>query len=496
MSQPLKPFVIKNIGVYGLIREAEVDSNLIPEGAVIDAQNFHFDRKGAATVRPGMTTLGSTIANGYPIWGLHNSQSGSMFAGVSQGGSMRVYAFPSGGAWTSSNTAGTANVKLRFLEAGGRTIILNFGKAASMYSSITFLNTSDAWVTTGNPINPQAITDQVAGAVQPQFGAVYKSRIFLAGGNTNGNNVTSSRLHFSNVIDSSGNFSWSPSSNYVDINPNDGENISALQRFALELLVFKPNYMYRFKTSGTDPDPLIKIGTRSQESVVEGKRGLYFHHDTGFYRYTGGYPDEISRPISDIVYSIPFNQFDDIAAWNDQDHIYWALGTVQVGEVFGTLTIKNAVARYTESSDLWTVYSHGINLNHGSQYNSLTNLTRVVGTDYGAVATYNSGNTDLGEPISYRMRTKYYEPEGIATRKFITKMIGVCEKAQATQIMYRVDDEREFKPVGTMVKMITVLDDISLRHHRIQFQISGVSRGEPPVFRALQILEGQNEGIV
>src|SRR3990167_196398 len=352
----LKQKSIRPIGVYGVIRPASVDDFIVPDGAVTEVQNFKFDRVGAATLRAGITTLGATISTGatssygYPVWGLHNSQNGSIFAVISVNGSSRVYVY-NGSTWASSLTGGTANVKTRFVEAGGRTVVLNFGLSTNGYSSIRFLTVNDSWVTTGNPINPQAITDQLAGSPQPQFGEYYKSRIYLAGGNTNGTNINSSRLLFSSVITSSGNFTWSPSTDFVDINPNDGESITALKRFSLELLIFKPNYIYRFRTSCVDPDPLVKVGTRSQESVVEGKRGLYFHHDTGFYRYSGGYPEEISRPIADIVDAIPFGQRDDVGAWKDSDHIYWTLaGDITVTGPKGAITIKRAVVRYTESS--------------------------------------------------------------------------------------------------------------------------------------------------
>ena len=64
MSQPMQPQQIRNIGSYGAVREASVDYSLAPEGSVPDVQNFHFDRIGAATVRPGMATLGATVAAG------------------------------------------------------------------------------------------------------------------------------------------------------------------------------------------------------------------------------------------------------------------------------------------------------------------------------------------------------------------------------------------------------------------------------------------------
>ena len=490
-STPLTPQPIRNIGIYGVIRESEVDGGLVPDGAVSEVKNFHFDRKGAATVRPGIAVLGATIATGYPLWGLHNTQSGSIMAVVSQGGTSRIYAF-AGSSWASSLTGGTANVKIRFIEAAGRTVVLNFGNASNMYSSVHFLNTSDSWVTTGNPINPQALTDQVSGSPQPIFGEVFKSRLYLAGGNTNGTQINNSRILFSNIITSAGNFTWDVTNNFVDINPNDGENITALKRFSQELLIFKPNYIYRFRTTSTDPDPLIRVGTRSQESVIEGSRGLYFHHDSGFYRYSGGYPINISRAISDFVSAIPFNYRDDISSWRDEDHIYWSVGDLTVnGESW-----LNTVFRYTESSEIWTVYSYAFEPLFGSDYNSGSSLTRVVGLNNGVVATINSGTTDLGEPIKYKLITNWYEFGGIAYKKVLRTILGLCEKAQGLILQYRSDEDPEWKTIGQLRKFYNLFENKSIVGHRIKFQISGSSRDESAIFQGLEVLEGFNEGIV
>ncbi len=481
----MQPIQLRNFGVYGLIRQSEVSDSLIPNEALTEAINVNFDSKGAITERPGLTGLGSTIQAGYPIWGIHNSQNGSMFAAISQGGSMRVYAFPTASAWTSSLTGGSANIKVRFLEAGGRTIALNFGNASNMYSSVQFLNTSDSWVTTGNPINPQALTDQVAGSPNPIYGEVFKSRIYVVGAN-------SSRLWFSNVISSTGNFAWTPSNDWVDINPNDGENITGLKRYSLELLIFKPNYIYRFRVSSVDPDPLIKIGTRSNESIIEGKKGLYFNHDSGFYRYTGGYPEEISRPISDIVEVIPYSQKLIMSSWKDSDHIYWSAGNLTIeGEVW-----TNCVLRFTESSELWTVYSYSNNIKVASDYNSGSALTRVAGLDNGVVATVNSGTTDLGEPIRYRVATKWYEIEGIENRKTIERIMSICDKAQGSVLMYKKDNSIKWENIGQLTKYINDFDKLGIQFHRIMFKLTGVNRNEATVFLGLNILEGINEGII
>lgn len=493
MARPLQPQSIRNIGTFGVIREAEVDSKLIPDGAVVESINFHFDRKGVATVRPGLATLGATVLTSRPCVGLHNAQAGTAIAVFSNGGSSTIYSFD-GSTWSASLDGGTASVRIRFVDFGSYTIALNF--IYNTYSSMRFWNAGSSrhWHNTGSPINPQNMW-----GVAPQYGDVYKSRVYLTGDTVpaGSGQVASnpSRLFFSSVISSTGSITWAQATDWVDINPGDGEKITGLKRFSLELLVFKPNYIYRFRTSSTDPDPLIKIGTRSQESIVEGKRGLYFHHDTGFYRYSGGYPTEISRPISDLVDAIPYSQFDDIIGWNDQDHIYWSVGNLTISEVKESITLKNVVLRYTESSDVWTVYSLSNEARAGITYNSGSAITRIIGTDHGVVGTFNSGVTDFGEPIKYRIRTKWFEWEGIETTKILDDLVAIFEKAQASEVMYQIDEETNWRSLGQAKKFLNFFSNLSIRFHRIRFQIIGMSRFESPIFLGLEIVRGFNEGL-
>lgn len=499
MTAPLKPLAINKIGVYGVMRENEVDSSLIPDGALTGAQNWHFDRKGAATVRLGLTALGATVIANMPTVGLFNAQSGTAIAAFSNGagGTSAIYTF-SNGAWGSSLDGGTASVSIRFVDFASYTIAINF--MSNTYTSMRFWNAGSSrhWHFTGSPINPQNMW-----GYSPQFGDVFKSRVYLFSDITPGGSgavaSNKSRLFFSSVISGTGSITWNPASDWVDINPGDGEDGSGLKRYGLELLCFKPNYIYRFKTTGVDPDPLVKIGTRSNESIVEGKRGLYFHHDTGFFQYTGStLPTEISRPISDIVAAIPYSQFKSIVGWRDSDHIYWSIGTVTVSEPKENVTYKNAVIRYTESSQVWTVYSYSSDIRRGMTYNNGSTLTRIVGLDNGVVATQDSGNTDMGEPIKYRMMTKWYNWGSNGTNKTIEELFAICEKAQAAQLFYRTDEMTEWKQVGKgqLTRFNTPFVDLNLKFHRIKFMVAGVCRFEPPVFLGIEIMVGLDEGVM
>ena len=281
-----KPIKIENIGIYGVIRQAEVDDNLIPDGAVVEAVNVNFDRKGAVQLRPGFTNLGGTVTANGTCYGLYNvtfSTSGLIrpLAAFTKSGSQSIYMYQSG-SWSVTLDGDTGSLKTDFINFNDNLVRFNGTDNMKVWTG------GGTWITSGDQINP----DDMA-SYDTKYGEVYKSRIYTAGNSTYRN-----RLWFSSVISSTGRIDWTPADDYVDINPSDGEQITGLRNYSLELLIFKPNYIYRFKTSGIDPDPLIKIGTRSQESIVEGKNGLYFHHDTGFYVYSGGYPRGISRPMN------------------------------------------------------------------------------------------------------------------------------------------------------------------------------------------------------
>lgn len=486
--QKLDPQSIRNLGVRGLVRQASVDDGLIPDEALTEVVNLNFDRIGASQSRPGLTGIGATVSAGNPCIGLHNEGSSSLISVFVAAGSATIYQLQSG-TWAQIGKGRQAG-KLRFVDFAQRTIMFGGSEA-----SIQVFSGSNFSVTAGDPINPDDLWyvngTGVGAYARPQYGEVYKSRIYLAGDNNY--QPFGSRLFFSSVISSSGVITWSPQTDYVDINPSDGENFTALKRFSLELLCFKPNYIYRFRTSGVDPDPLIRIGTRSQESIIEGKRGLYFHHDSGFYRYSGGYPEEISRPISDIVKAITFGNYDDIAAWKDDDNIYWSIGNVTVSEAKGSVTYTSAVVRFTESSEVWTVYSYPTTINWGVPFVSGTSRSIAVGLNTGVVAQFNKGVADLGESIKYRMITKWYE-WGIEMRKEIPMMIAIAEKGQGAQLMYQIDDYEDWVTISpSLDELLTWYTKNTKKFHRIRFKLTGSNGSEALVFLGIQIPEMQGE---
>jgi len=475
----IEPISIQNLGVYGVIRQASVDDNLIPDGAVSHCLNCHFDRMGAITGRLGQTAMGNVVVSDKSCLGLYNalfedSSKNCLLSVFSDGTNNDIYSYATG-AWVKSLEDDTSGLKTRFATFSDNVIRVNGTDAMKCFDG-------SSWSTSGDPLN----VDDIASTPTAHI-AVYKSRVY-----TSGNSDYPDRLFFSSIIDTSGNITWTPGTDYVDINPSDGENISALYRFSLELLIFKPNYIYRFKTSGVDPDPLIKIGTRSQESIVEGKKGVYFHHDTGFYRYSGGYPEEISRPISDWVNNISVANYDDIVGWNDNDHIKFSVGDV----VINGITYGNIVLRYTESSEIWTIYSYNTQITAACSYKTSADLTRIVGDESGYVLIDDYGYTDNGTAISYEVETKWNSFGNITENKKISSIVSIGEKPQGSELMYLSDDKEKWESIGQMTDFLNYHRNLNIEGHRIKFRISGISSYEPFVFLGLHLVEGLTEGVI
>ncbi len=185
------------------------------------------------------------------------------------------------------------------------------------------------------------------------------------------------------------------------LSPQTGQTFTAIYRVPRALLAFTEDSIFRiYGASSVDAYPAYNVGTYSQESIVETKTGIYFHHSSGFYQFDyGSQPVEISRRIIDFVKAIPRANYDDITGVYDGfDCIEWSVGQVTVeGVVFAS-----CVLRYTISTQVWTVYDYlGNVITAMIQYDDGTNLNHLMGTNAGKTGAMDVGTTDFGQPFYY-----------------------------------------------------------------------------------------------
>lgn len=466
----------------GLITQGAVAENVYPDDALLESLNFHFDTIGKMTLRKGSTQLGNTMASS-DILGLYNfrdSGAGTYNQLLAVNGTVVYYL--SGATWTSKRTGLTAS-KARFSTFLDYVFMVNGTDATAMWDG----NPSNSFVTTTNALN----------APIGKFIDNFRARMWIAG-----NSSFPDRLYFSSTPSAVATpiITWDTSvttGQWIDISPSDGENITALHRTKGALLVFKNNHIYRvFSILQTDPDPQFNVGTYSQESVVETKNGVYFHHPTGFYRYDGNVT-EVSRPIIDIVKAITLANYSKVSGYleADGDHICWSVGDCTVNGVAYT----NLVVRYTISTQLWTHYSYSSQFLVGTSYNNGTNVVTVVGDNGGEVFTTETGLTDNGSELMYSIIHPSDDIDGShATLKIVNKMFFMHSGMTGANINYQIPEDvlNDFtKKVGQMKSSETGFSNLALCGRKIKIRISGSSKGEPVSYEGLQWVSGSTQEI-
>jgi hypothetical protein len=460
----------------GLITPSAVSESQMPMEAVSESINLNFDRIGSVSLREGTTILGNNLSGSLlGLYEFRDSGAGTNNQIIAVKGTAVYYL--SSGTWTSKRTV-TTGLKSRF---------------ATFLDFIFMVNGTDATaIWDGNPSNSFLTTGNASGAPIGKFIENYRSRMWIAG-----NATYPDRIYYSSIpsAESTPVITWSTdvaTGDWIDISPQDGENITALKRDKNALLVFKQNHIYRvYSTSQTDPDPKISVGTYSQESVVDAKDGVYFFHPTGIYRYQEGGVLDISQPIIDFIKNIPASQYENVCGWQDGNHIYWSLGDITENGI----THTNVVIRYTISSQCWTTYSYPTKFVVSSPYNDGTTLYYLVGDSSGNVLKTNTGNTDNGTPITYSLITRPYTIDGLfSSTKLITKLSAIHTGAEGSLLSSRVDGDNanKWSPISQVGKSCEPLR-CNIRGHKIWFRLSGSSVGEPFVYQGLEILESDSQ---
>lgn len=463
----------------GLITENSVAENEYPMDACSESINFNFDVLGRATLRPGTTQVGTTLSSS--ILGLYNfrdSGSGTNNQLIAVSGTVVYYL--ASNTWTVKRTV-TGGLKTRFSTFVDFVFMVNGTDATAVWDG----SPGSLFITTGNALS----------APTGKFIENYRARMWIAG-----NTTYPDRVFYSSVPSSVTTpvITWDTSvttGQWIDISPSDGENITALHRTKNALLVFKNNHIYRiFSILQTDPDSQFNVGTYSQESVVETKNGVYFHHPTGFYRYNGDV-QEISRPIIDIVNNISLANYSNVCGYlePDGDHICWAVGNV----TYNGVTYSNMEVRYTISTQVWTHYQKPSQYLVSSPYNDGTTLYTVVGDSAGNVSKVATGLTDNGTTISYSLIHAWDTIDGSrATTKTLQNLFFMHRGAAGSKVNYQIftDTLNDWtKKVGQMSMNENGFDNILFKGQKLRFKISGFSTGQPFSYQGYYVLDGVTE---
>ena len=451
----------------GMVREAAVDSALSPPDSVELSLNLHGDTIGAYKPRRGLTLLGAQVESGAAVLGIGNyrNNAGTAYRALAKV-DRDLYAY-NGSTWSSVRNTLVAASKMRYTNFVDYTFMVNGVGAAG--DAITTYDGS----TVG--------TTNVASLPKGDFIENYRSRIWVADSSVD-------KLYYSDVVTTSNTITGGTA--FLQISPADGEKLTGLKRTAKALLAFKQNHIYRvMNVNSTDPDPFINRGTYSQDSIIESKSGIHYHHSSGFYDFVhDGEQKEISRPIVDIVQAVPRSYYESVSGWPDDDHLYWSVGDITLGGV----AFANVVCARTISTETWTVYSYGSEIRSAGLYDDGTSIHQLVGDHDGNVLKFDTGTTDNGVPIRYDLQTHWmYMSQMRTAKKSFTELSTLHENAQGGNLSYQldVDAPNRWRPIGELKKSIAQVDALNAGDFfRIRLRLSGSSSGTPFVFRGWELL--------
>lgn len=421
--------------------------------------NYNLDTIGALTRRNGYVTFATQpVADNHIVglFGGFNVENRSNFQLMSVNNAAdnaRVTYYNNGGTWTASNDSnipifngvnGAANQLYMTRYASFLNYVFRVMGGAPLSASATDLAT---WGTTN------LIDDDTSSAltISTSLACVFQDRLYL---NRTDSTGFKSRLYYSSLGRAGGTITFDTDSStgrWFDVNPDDGDFITALENNGNRLLIFKNFSMYRWTFGQVEADRLIGVGTTSQESVKTNfDIGVtFFANPKGIYAYDGARPKLISRKIQEYIDAVSNWKY--VAGGVDKEHYYLSVGDVTVGG----RTITNAVFVYNIPLDAWTIFSLATKPTVWAEMSSTYPTQKLYfGSTDGRTYEFNSGTSDNTSSISAEVISKEYLlsfPE----RANVPWIDVIANQRVAANVYYDYDRLGDFNPLGGLSSRIT-----------------------------------------
>lgn len=481
----LQPYTLRDFR-QGRYTINQVAPYLAPENSVKDSLNVDFDAiVGSGKVRSGQTLLGSAVASGKDCLGFgefvgHNGSPNLLLAVFKGASNATLYYFDT--SWHASNLTALSNSAVCSFEVlGGRAFVTN--TTDGMYSS------SDGATWSSGTTN-----DCIASAsAKPSLLFRSSGRLLAAGDPT-----YPDRVFFSSIIDpSSAPFiTWNvdaTSGDWIDINPDDGQNITGFNEASTFVLPFKNYAMYRLDTVNktADPNLIFDVGATSQRAIVGCQGVVYMFTGIDIRRTNGGYPEQISRAgVQDIIEAIPQSSWSTVAAGTDGLNVYFSVGNVTLNTNQDTQkTISNCVLKYSPRDQSWSVRSYPTTIRFFAQLTTSSGRLLRAADSTGNVFTMNSGTTDNGTVINYFLETQDLEFGDRSHLHQIADQIAFfTSNAAESKMQVRENGSVDLVSVNVSLdQRVNISSDINIKAFFFNFRWYGESSGTSPVFEGFKI---------
>ena len=481
----------------GRITDYAINNNLINASStyyastsyadsVSNSSNCVFDQViGNAVARLGSTHLGSVVSSGKTTLGFNSfvgtGGTPNLLLSVFQGSSnSAIYYYD-----TSWHVSGTTlldnNATANFATLGG--LVFEVNGVNSMISSID----GNTWGTTN------CITTN---SVIPSLIYSFDAMLIAAG-----YSAFKDRVYFSSVINlnSSPTLTWSTdpaTGNWIDVNPDDGDNITGLTDISTSMLVFKSRGFYKLDViaKSADTQSIFDEGAVSQKAIVKCQGLVYFYSGNAIYSTNGSYPTQISRiGVQDFLDAVPQSQWKNVALGADTWNVYVSLGQITVNGLTNYYTLK-----FSTRDQSWAVQYYPVNYNFFTKWTD-TNGTYLRGasTD-GFVSTLNLGTSDNNTPIFYEAETQALEFGSRGTNKVLSdQLIVYTRNGQGSKISIQTEGGGYKGLEGQLTNSVTFLDNINKQGKSFKIKWSGTyNSGSQPMLEGYEFPNIVNQGYI
>lgn len=416
-------------------------------------QNYHLDILGSLTKRPGIAYLIGQITDNIPILNMYffkdsqGTDNSNVLVGLNAtGGGSQVIKKITTNAWANSKTGDTASaipVFATFIDYVFRT---NGADAMGTSADLTSWGTTNALAT-----------------LLPKFVTVWEDRVWAL--NDNSSTKYPSRIYWSSLP--SGTplaITWTPASNYADINPDDNDSITWGEPFGKVLLIFKEKAIYRFTFGQVEPDKMPGVQGTPQGLTVKQTQGICFWANKyGVWALSNPYgiPQLISKRMQSFIDAIP--TLANMRAEVDQDHYKLYIGDVTVERE----TYNNCVLVYTISKKTWHIETYPFEVKAMARMERKTLGTTEIyddiylGDDDGFVYRTNTGTADYNgttqTPISGKILTKEYPLPLFPYKSELKKMWVLAKYGIGARVNYRLDRKSDtpWNSFGDVTERVT-----------------------------------------
>ena len=428
--------------------------------------NYHLDTVGSLTKRNGFAVyadqaIASKTINGmFQYTKISDATKNTQLVVCNADASNSTIYYNNSDVWTASKTGLTKDKKTRF------TTFMDY---------VFYVNGADVMGSSTDPLTPTWANVGCLTIITPEYINVFQDRVYAA----NGASSNYSRFWFSSLPATP--LTWG-ANDWVDVNPDDGDEITALENNGNRLLIFKNRSLYRWTYGQVEPDRLIGTGTSSQESVKTNfDLGItFFANPRGVYAYTGGRPKLISRKIQPFIDQV--SDWTNVFAEVDEDHYYLAVGNITVDG----RTFTNAMLVYHISLDAWSINTTSEAIKWMSRFIVTSPVEKIYfGNDDGDTFTWNSGTTDNTVDIEGDILTKEYLLS-LPLKTKIKDIVAFSNQRAGIKVRYQLDRTGDWK----------ALNDLTTRFSR--FFLNRIGKGHSIRLRftdnskTISIIEGFN----